>query len=418
MRTPTSLFFDFFIRPGVDRRREAALAKIRARGTARVCLIASSLSMWRLEGVWALMQRDSRFDCRILLIPLAKHSPETRAAEMQKLRDYFGKKGIAYHEEDFFEEFDPDIVFYQQFYSHSYLDPVRACHNEHRLLCYTPYGVMFIDKKWQYNSRFHNVGWKIYMQSEAHRNTSRRLADNRGSNVVVVGDADSDAFAEPGFEDVWKPQEHAKKRIIWAPHHKKLKRDSFEWTAAAMKEMALKYRDSVQFAFKPHPILKTYLYRDPAWGQEKTDEFWHFWESQPNTQLETGAFIDLFKGSDAMIHDCNSFIAEYMYTGKPALFLSGNTDRIRASFGEFGKAAIDAHYHGDKAESIPAFIDKVVLGGEDELAPVRKDFADRYLRNGTVPGSAGGFGTDSTRSIYSGFAAGIVHDIASSIWPD
>ena len=78
-----------------------------------------------------------------------------------------------------------------------------------------------------------------------------------------------------------------------------------------------------------------------------------------------------------------------------------------------------AHVTDDlQAADIAIVNQEVVLGGEDELAPVRKDFADRYLRNETVPGSAGSFGTDSAGSIYSGFAAGIVHDIASSIWPD
>lgn len=393
------ILFRLFVKPGNGRLHSKALSAIRSRGVARVALVTSSLSMWRLEEVWRLMQGDPLFDCRIILVPFGKLSPEDKEFELGKLRDYFGSKGIPFYEEDEFLKFDPDIVFYQQFYNHSYKDPVRALHNEHRLLCYAPYGVMFIDRKWQYDSRFHRRAWKIFLQSEAHRDTARRLCANSAANVAVVGDADSDAFASPAFNDPWKPQPAPLRRIIWAPHHKKLGRDSFAWTAEEMKKVALEYSDRCQFAFKPHPRLKTELLKDPDWGPERTEEFYNFWASQENTQLETGGFVELFRGSDALIHDCNSFIAEYLYTRKPALFLSTNTARIRSTFGKFGRDALDAHYQGDGPEAIRQFLDKVVLAGEDPKAAERETFYSRYLQ------PADG----------KGFAAGVVDEIRKSI---
>lgn len=393
------LLYRLFVRGRNQRLHAAALNRIHERGIARVALVTSSLSMWRLEGVWRLMQEDPAFDCRIILVPFAKLSAEDKQFELGKLRDYFDSKGIAYYEEEEFQSFDPDIVFYQQFYSHSYKAPVRARYNEHRLLCYAPYGVMFIDRKWQYDSRFHRVAWKIYMQSQAHKDTSRRLCANSAENVVVVGDADYDSFATPTFDDPWKTQNTPKKRIIWAPHHKKLGRDSFEWTAEEMKRVATEYSDRCQFAFKPHPRLKTELIKNPSWGPARTNRYYEFWEKGENTQLETGGFIELFRGSDAMIHDCNSFIAEYLYTRKPVLFLSGNTARIRSTFGQFGKDALDAHYTADNADAIRLFLDKTVLGGDDPKKPEREAFYDTYLKS----------------SNEDGFAERIVKDIKQSI---
>lgn len=368
-----------FVQPRINRLHKAAISRMRERGTARVAIIASSLSMWRLEGVYKLMEKDPRFDVRILLIPFAKLCREEKDSEMEKLRKYFDSKGIAYCEEAFFTEFDPDIVFYPQFYFRSYKEPVKAALNEHRLLCYSPYGVMFIDERWQYNSRFHNRAWKIFLQSEAHREVARKLADNRGVNVAVVGDADSDAFLSPEFNDPWKAQSRPKKRVIWAPHHRKLGRDSFEWSAEKMVELSKKYSDTIQFAFKPHPRLKTELYKTEGWGQERTDEFYRYWAESENTQLETGSFIELFRGSDAMIHDCNSFIAEYLYTRKPVLFLSTNTKRILSSFGKFGKDALGAHYLGDKAEDAEDFLLRTVMEGNDPLKETREEFFRKYL---------------------------------------
>ena len=396
------LLFRLFVKGNNDRLHAAALDRIRERGIARVALITSSLSMWRLEGVWRMMQEDPAFDCRIILVPFAKLSTEDRQFELGKLREYFDSKGIAYFEQEEFQVFDPDIVFYQQFYSRSYEDPIRARLNEHRLLCYAPYGVMFINKKWQYDSRFHRVAWKIYMQSEAHRKTSRRMCANSAENVVVVGDADYDAFAAPAFDDPWKKQEAPKRRIIWAPHHKRLGRDSFEWTAEEMKRIATDYADRCQFAFKPHPHLKTDLIQNPSWGPSRTDSFYEFWEKGENTQLETGSFIELFRGSDAMVHDCNSFIAEYLYTRKPVLFLSRHAGRIRSTFGRFGKDALDAHYIGRDTDAIRAFIDKTVLGGEDPKKPEREHFHNAYLKPSDDRGFAEKIVEDIRQSILAG----------------
>ena len=374
------LWYRLFLKRQNDRLHTAAIERIRRRGVARVAMVTSSLSMWRLEEVWRLMSQDPFFDCRIILVPFAKLSSEDKEFELGKLRAYFKSKEIPFWEEDSFTGFDPDIVFYQQFYSHSYKDPIRALHNEHRLLCYAPYGVMFIDKKWQYDSRFHRRAWKIFLQSEAHRETARRLCANSAENACVVGDADCDSFAAPLHYDPWKPQPWPKKRIIWAPHHKKLGRDSFEWTAEEMKKIALDYSDRCQFAFKPHPRLKTELLKDPEWGPDRTEKYYGFWAEGDNTQLETGEFIDLFRTSDAMVHDCNSFIAEYLYTRKPVLFLSTNTARIRSTFGKFGKDALDAHYHADNKDAIRSFLDQVILAGNDPKTPEREAFYKTYLK--------------------------------------
>ena len=68
--------------------------------------------------------------------------------------------------------------------------------------------------------------------------------------------------------------------------------------AADMVELAKKYQDSIQFAFKPHPVLKFRLIN--IWGEQKTEEYYKLWETMPNTQLETGDYIDLFLTSDAL----------------------------------------------------------------------------------------------------------------------
>ncbi|MBQ0077957.1 MAG: CDP-glycerol glycerophosphotransferase family protein [Bacteroidales bacterium] len=396
-----------FVVPAAQRKQQIAIQHIRQQGKARVVLLASSLSMWRLEEVRALMlKKPEHFEVHVILAPFARLSEAENEAELGRLREYFVSKGIEYEQADAFSRIDPDIVFYPQFYRGSYAGALRAKDNEQRLLCYSPYGMMFIDEPWQYNSRFHNVAWRIFLQSEAHRQTASKLCFNRASNVCVAGDADSDAFLRPACENVWKGQDGVK-RVIWAPHHSfgqsnRLGRDSFLWTAGTMKKLAEEYAGRIQFAFKPHPRLKTELYNHPDWGRERTDEFYAFWQNSGNTQLESGSFTELFKGSDALIHDCNSFLAEYMYTGRPALFLSHDIEKVKAPFSAFGRDAVDAHYLASEAEGIRAFIDDVVLGGKDTMQTRRDAFKDKYLTAGSGLG----------------FAARVVDEIEKSIWPE
>jgi CDP-glycerol glycerophosphotransferase (TagB/SpsB family) len=144
-----------------------------------------------------------------------------------------------------------------------------------------------------------------------------------------------------------------------------------------MLEMAEKYRDSVQIAFKPHPLLKVKL-RD-KWGEKVTEEYYRKWAELENGQVEDGEFIDLFLTSDAMILDCLSFIAEYSVTGKPALFTEGTHSRVLLN--DMGKALHSMMYHAkdNLAEEVSHFIEDVVISGQDPLREQRLEFVKNEM---------------------------------------
>ncbi|MBQ0069648.1 MAG: CDP-glycerol glycerophosphotransferase family protein, partial [Bacteroidales bacterium] len=156
-------------------------------------------------------------------------------------------------------------------------------------------------------------------------------------------------------------------------------RSNFLWMAETMLELASKYQDKIQLAFKPHPRLLTELYKHPDWGKEKTDAYYAQWESRPNTQLETGGFIDLFMTSDAMIHDSGSFAVEYHYSRKPVMFVSRDLNSILDTQSEFGKLAYDMHYIGKTTDDIDSFVTHVVMEGNDSLKEKRDKFYNDYL---------------------------------------
>ena len=149
--------------------------------------------------------------------------------------------------------------------------------------------------------------------------------------------------------------------------------------ADTMLEIAQNYKDKIQIVFKPHPRLMTELYAHLDWGKEKTDRFYHLWDTMPNTKVETGNYIDLFMTSDAMIHDCGSFSVEYLYSKNPVMFMTNGEKEYRQELNGLGNGALDQHYIGTDTAAIYRFIDDVVIGGNDTMKEQRNKFVNDIL---------------------------------------
>ena len=105
----------------------------------------------------------------------------------------------------------------------------------------------------------------------------------------------------------------------------------------------------------------------------------------PNCQIEEGDYVDLFIGSDAMIHDCCSFTTEYLYQRKPVMYLLKNNPQD--VFNDFGIKSFEQHYHGRTQADIEHFIEDVVRAGNDPKKTGREEFFKQYLGpyNGALP---------------------------------
>ena len=101
--------------------------------------------------------------------------------------------------------------------------------------------------------------------------------------------------------------------------------------------------------------------------------------------LEEGEYVDLFIGSDAMIHDSGGFTTEYLYQRKPVMYLLKNNPQ--EVFNDFGIMSFEQHYHGRTREDIEHFIEDVVLAGNDPMKESRERFFEQYLGpyNGALP---------------------------------
>ncbi|WP_322805204.1 CDP-glycerol glycerophosphotransferase family protein (plasmid) [Vibrio alfacsensis] len=326
--------------------------------------------MWKTDLLYQAMENHPAYCPSILVVP--RCNADDIEANTKKTELHFLTKGYRVrmvmtgknsHTDD--ELLDGDIIFFTHPHNDS-LERFSIAHLRNKLTCYVPYFEMLdLNYSIHFNGPTENLVWKFFQINELHKHIAEEHAYNRGRNIDVVGYPATEAlYNDQSYDNPWKRPEL--KKIIFAPHHSIsnssfLSNSTFIENADYLRELAIRYSGRVNFAFKPHPLLKDKLYRHPDWGVKKTDEYWAFWSSKPNLQLEEGEYVGLFRESDAMIHDCTSFITEYLYTGKPALYLN---PLIRDRLNDYGKLGYDAMLKAEKQSDIEKFIVSIIRGDE------------------------------------------------------
>lgn len=361
------------------KRNNRIVQKLKKKNIIQVAFIAMDVSFWKYDGIFRLMQQHKKFSPRILLIPRPDLEAQLKETAIKKMKRFFDERGFPYETNP--SNFRPDILFYAQPYKSSIPESMSIYNLPQTLFCYVPYAFWISNYQWGYDQVLHNIAWKLFYPTEIHKNTARSLALNKGANVSITGYPLADSFLFSPLEtSPWPEKSKRMKKIIWAPHHSVLPNkysdcSSFLSYADEFIKIAEQNQDRLWIAFKPHPILKHNLYQHPDWGQKKTDAYFKKWETMPNTFIADGNYVDLFKTSDALIHDCGSFMAEYLYTKKPCMYIGNPRDGVLC---DFGKMALNAHYT-ENDFSVRHFIQSVLFDGKDPKYPIRDSIYKKHL---------------------------------------
>lgn len=373
-------------------RHRKALEILRKKDKVKVAFFLIHESVWKYEVLFDLMLKHPRFEPIIFVCPVVNYGKENMLFEMDKAFESYKGKGYnvvkTFDKEtgsylDIQKIHSPDIIFftnpYEGLQDHRYFLKAFSKH----LTCYVPYAVMTTNYELFYNLDFHNLVWKIFSETSIHKEIALQKQTNKGLNSFVTG--------YPGFdkllinktpnEAVWKNKNKNLKKIIWAPHHSMNelnKVSNFLEYHDIFIELVLNYQDKIQIAFKPHPLLRVKLENDPNWGKEKTDIYYNKWDKLDNGQFENSEYVDLFLTSDALIHDCGSFMSEYLVTGKPSLFMIRN-ESIMKEWSDFGDKALAVHYQSRNNKQLIDFIENVVLDENDWMKEERHTFVQNTL---------------------------------------
>ena len=374
------------------KKHQKALEIVRKKEKVKVAFFLIHESVWKYDVLFDLIMEHPRFEPQIFVCPAINFGKENMLFEMNKSFESFKNKGhnvIKTYDDatgeylDIKNTFSPDIVFFTSPYEglQDYRYYIKQFSKT--LTCYVPYAIMTTNYDTFYNLNFHNLVWRIFSETPIHQQIAFEKQTNKGKNNIVTG--------YPGFDQllinktpnngVWKNKNRGVKKIIWAPHHsmKELNKVSnFLEYFDVFLELTNIYKGKLQIAFKPHPLLRVKLENDLDWGKERTDEYYNKWINLENGQFENSDYGDLFLTSDALIHDCGSFMAEYLITGKPSLFMVRN-ESLMKEWSDFGEKAVAVHYQSRNKEELIDFIENVVLNENDRMKEKRNDFVHNNL---------------------------------------
>lgn len=367
-------------------------AVVKGKPIIEVVFVLHELASWKTEMLYLAMREHPRFKPMLVLTLPLDGSPDDCIRRYYELRAYVVKKKYEYiqSEDAYFTKYglSPDIIFYQKPYEGILSDGIFLRNKYEFLFMSIPYGFYTIHEEWCFYSTVYAHSLYSFVENESVKKCAESLSRKYKHNFVVTGLPFTDELMLPKerYENPWKPQTVRKKRIIWAPHHSfpttgQVRSDlwinysTFLEVADIMLDLAQKYSEKVQFAFKPHPLLRNKA--EIVWGKERTDNYFKQWAEMENTQLEEGEYMGLFKYSDAMIHDCGSFTVEYLYTGNPVMYLVNGQPHVE-NLTEFGRGAYAQHYMGHTKAEIEQFMENVI-NGIDPMKEGRQKFYEDCL---------------------------------------
>ncbi|NLZ72477.1 MAG: hypothetical protein GX905_01450 [Bacteroidales bacterium] len=225
----------------------------------------------------------------------------------------------------------------------------------------------------------YNLAWKVCIENESNQEYMKTVHPIKGINSIVTGYFKMDSLADE------KEILRSRKSILICPHHTitgwaKLDISNFLRYFDLFLKLPKLYPD-IDFVFRPHPLLITKLTANKIWTQKQVDDYLKAIENTPNMTYDTtGYYLDKFVNSDAMIHDCASFMAEYLYTKKPCCYMMKTKKQTMEGLLPIGIKCINHHYHALTEEEIISFIDNVVIAGKDPLKEEREKFVETELR--------------------------------------
>lgn len=381
----------------VSSRRLSVINYNSGKAPLNVLFLCPDKDVFCLEKLFHLMEKSVEFKPVVGVFPYEHVDPKIKfdASKYEKIVQWLEQKQMKYvplydfekNEYLSLKKFQPDIVFFNSTLGLKNTDRFLA-EASNAITCFVPYGYFLSNsQKFIFDTDFHLKMTYLFWESSVSLAMSEHYARTKGENSFFAGYPKLDPFFDGHSpENVWKEQSVAKKKIVWAPHHS-IENDPdhygyscFNELADVMLELAEKYRDKAQFAFRPHPLLRSRLNADERWGEQKTTEYYIKWEQRENTQFSNGDYVDLLLTSDAMIGDSVSFMCEYSAIDKPYLY-TVRDDTVSHKFNELGKDVFNRLLYKAPplSEKIESFLQDVVLNGNDPLSEKRRTFTKENL---------------------------------------
>ncbi len=364
------------------------LQSIQKKTKIRFGFVVYTSSMWNVDELYHSLKQNECFETHIIVAHLEMSDDESSKREYQKTLAYFTELQYDILEAQNLTKNDRfDILFYMTPFSllDKNIDLFEISLNT--IILHTSYSYMLAGNEEKLNIWMYHWALKYYTDSEYYKKLIEKTKYYTG-NAEYLGFPKMDKYYTA---ETFRPS--TKKVIIYAPHHsvhyEKFKSATFEDNYLAILELAKKYTDTTYWVYKPHPLLRANSVLGGVFNSvEEYDEYEKAWSDLENAEVMTsGEYYSIFKGSDAMITDSVSFLAEYQFTGKPLLLLESGKE----TYNEFGENIISILYKcdGKSIAEIESFVTDVI-DDNDQMKGIRETFFKEnlsYIQQGTTANS-------------------------------
>lgn len=338
-----------------------------------------------------LLSKPSRYKVKIIIVPdfrfgienTYKLKDECYSELSEKYgKDIIIKAPVDEKEDDIDVSKIADILFFPFPYDVSHEKyKLENLVKENILLAMINYGVYILPdfaKESFQHSRLCYFKYLFYETQSIFKEYKKYSIVN-GKNSVLSGYCKMDKYENTS-------DKKERKTVILAPHHSVaggfndvLSLSNFYKYADFFLELPERY-PNIDWIFRPHPALFPLLERETFWGKEKVESYINKMNSYPNVKYSHGGnYFDDFSSSDGIIQDCESFLFEYFYTGKPQCYMLKEGINIKQKFGKMGSKLLKHCYCAYSQEDILNYIDKVILNEEDNKKNARIDFAKKEV---------------------------------------
>lgn len=347
-------------------------------------------SVFPTRTVFEAMKKDSFFSPSIVVIPDILRGEENKFFQLKKtysgLLKKYGNRYVCcaydYKNKEFLDYSSKfDIVFFTNPYDvlTDDLYTIKKYVMNGGVAVFVSYGFMpdFYAREHLINLESLNLCWKVFVDTPENLKEFVNYTDIKGKNAILSGYCKMDSLN-------FVPKKNLpRKKIIIAPHHTVnmpcLPLSNFMEYSDFFLDLPQMY-PQIDFVFRPHPLLFITLSQKELWGKEKVKKYIDKITSYSNVEFQNGGdYFDTFVNSSAIIHDCSSFLMEYLYTGHPACFLLRSNESIKEIFTPIGEKCLEKYYKAFNKEDIISFIDNVVLLGNDPLKQDRISFTKQEL---------------------------------------
>lgn len=287
------------------------------------------------------------------------------------------------------DSIDSDVVFFQQPWGFQNY-PLQGLGRF--LSAYMHYGFPVVANEAMHYTMpgFHPYLWRYFAPTEWHKSLYIDTVPFALSAVKVTGYPKLDFYRE-------KQANHARGdlgggslgglHLVYAPHHAldpaSIQLGTFDWSGQFILQIASRRRD-IQWTYKPHPKMRRGVKKSGLMSTAEYDQYVKAWSDLPNAEVcDGGDYFGMFAKSDGLITDCGSFLAEYMPTGKPIIWLDSQKG---VGLNAYGKRLAQGLYRCTDSTNLGAAFEALFDHELDPLAPIRAALGAELL-SGTASAS-------------------------------